>query len=226
MKTNNTSARLFGLFFILAFISYGIGFSWIESITASKHPLEAIMESKTMVIIGGILMALVHTLSNIGLAVIMFFVLKPIHKQLAYGYYSAAIVSTILLLLGSIFLLLLVPISDTYLTSSGSNLATGETLVFLCKRLNFFTYQLGMVIWGIGGLAFCVLLIRSKLTYKWICIWGFLGYLIFITGCVFELFDHEIGVWLSIPGGSFELTLSIIFLVKGFNQSITNQKAE
>jgi len=218
MKTINTSARMFGLFFILAFISYGTGFSMIESITASKYPLEAIVAGKTSIIIGGILMALVHTIGNIGLAVIMLCVLKPIHKQLAYCYFSTVIVSTVMLLIGSVFLLLMVPISEHSTSSTASELVNGETLILLCKKLNFFAYQIGMVIWGISGLILCILLFRSKLTYRWLAVWGFIGYLFFITGCIFELFGSPFGIYFSIPGGLYELTLGVLLLAKGFNR--------
>ena len=219
MKTINTSARIFGLFFILAFISYGTGFSMIESIAASEHPLEAIMAGKTNVIIGGILIALVHTIGNIGLAVIMLSVLKPIQQQLAYGYFSTVIVSTIMLMVGSVFLLLMVPISEQSTSSTASELVNGESLILLCKKLNFFAYQIGMVIWGISGLILCILLFRSKLTFQWLAVWGFIGYLFFITGCIFELFGLPIGIYFSIPGGLYELTLGVLLLVKGFNRT-------
>ena len=82
---------------------------------------------------------------------------------------------------------------------------------------NFFAYQLGMAIWGLGGLMFCYLLYESKLVPRLLPVWGFIGYIIFISGTILELFGNNIGVQLSIPGGLFEIFLSVWLIVKGFN---------
>lgn len=76
-----------------------------------------------------------------------------------------------------------------------------------------------MAIWGLGGLLFCSLLYQSKLVPRFISVWGFIGYLVFITGTVLELYGHNLGVALSIPGGLFEISLSIWLIVKGFTFS-------
>ena len=90
-------------------------------------------------------------------------------------------------------------------------------MVLLTKG-NFYAYQIGMAIWGIGGLMFCYLLLVSKLVPQWITIWGFVGYLVFIAGTILELFGISIGVQLSLPGGLFEILLSIWLIVKGFRE--------
>ena len=50
-------------------------------------------------------------------------------------------------------------------------------------------------------------------------VWGFTGYVIFISGTILELFGYNVGVILSIPGGLFEISLSIWLIVKGFSSS-------
>ena len=72
---------------------------------------------------------------------------------------------------------------------------------------------------------FCHLLLKSKLVPKVLAIWGTIGYLIFITGTILELFGYNVGVQLALPGGLFELSLSIWLIIKGFNQSALNPSA-
>ena len=66
---------------------------------------------------------------------------------------------------------------------------------------------------------FCYLLYISKFVPRGLSIWDFLGYIVFIAGTVSELFGYLIGVQLAIPGGLFEISLSIWLIVKGFRFS-------
>lgn len=222
MNTYRMSARMFGLFFIVAFLSYGIGTGLIESLTSVPDMLASVYANKTQLIIGAILMALVHSFVNIGLPVIMLPILKPGNKNLAYGYLSAGITATIVLIMGVIFLLLLLPLSDEYVRTGSVNSAQFETLAIVLAKGNFFAYQLGMAIWGLGGLMFCTLLYQSKLVPRLITISGFIGYVIFIAGTILELFGYNIGVLLAMPGGLFEIALSLWLIFRGFNLEALN----
>lgn len=225
MITHKTAARTFGIFFLIAFLSYGIGSGLVESVVSVPDFLSTIYNNQTKIIIGVILMALVHTIVNIGLPVIMFPILKPFNRTLTYGYLSAAITASVVLVVGAIFLLLLLPVSNEYAKLGTANTTYFETLGITLKKGGYYSYQIGMAIWGVGGLMLCSLLYRSKLVPRFISTWGFIGYIVFISGTIFELFGYNVGVILSIPGGLFEISLSIWLIIKGFNASklITTQ---
>ena len=63
----------------------------------------------------------------------------------------------------------------------------------------------------------CYVLFVSKLVPRVFAVWGALGYVIFITGTISEMFGYSIGTMLSLPGGLFELGLSLWLIIKGFN---------
>lgn len=215
---NKYSARLFGIFFILSFISYAIG-SGLMEITIS-NPLQPvdILENKVNRVIGGILIAIVHTIFNLGLIAIMYNVLRHVHKSLSIVYLALGSFSTLLLALGAVFLLLPVSVSETLLHSKQYNASLFNLVLSLSSIGNFYCYQLGMMLWGIGGLCFCYLLYKSNIVHLVFSLCGCLGYLIFITGCVLELVGLPYGILLSLPGGIFEITLSIWFIAKGFSK--------
>ena len=219
MNTHRMAARIFGIFFLITFISYGLGNGLVESITNAPDILANVFANKTQVIVGVILMALIHTFVNIGLPVIMLPILKPYNENLAYGYLGAAITATVVLAVGAIFLLLLLPLSDEYVKAGSAIAPFFETMGIILKKGNFFAYQIGMATWGMGGLMFCYLLYQSKLVPRPMSVWGFTGYVIFIAGTILELFGYNVGVILSIPGGLFEISLSIWLIVKGFSSS-------
>jgi hypothetical protein len=221
MKSNRTSAVIFGSFFILAFAVYGTGSAIMETITHLPESIQAMQEAKYKIIISSVLMAVMHTIFNMGIVVIMIPILKPYSKTLTYGYLSAALMCTIMLVVGSVFLLLLVPLSEEHLRNGATGLSNYQVLFILLKKANFYSYQVGMVIWGLGGLMFTALLYKSKIVPSFISIWGFLGYIVFALGAVAELFGYQIGLICDIPGGLFEIFISIWFITKGFYTSRT-----
>lgn len=225
MNTQKTAARTFGIFFILAFVSYGLGSGIVESNAGMTDSLASIHANKYPLIIGVILMALVHTIVNIGLPVIMMPILKKFNMTMSYGYLSAGIAATVTIIVGAIFIMLLVPLSSAFVETETANTLHFETISMVLKKGNFFAYQISMAIWGFGGLMFCYLLYVSKLVPRLLSVWGLIGYAIFISGTILELFGYEYGVALAIPGGLLEISLSVWLIVKGFNQSTLNPTA-
>lgn len=216
MKSRKTIARTFGVFFLLAFVSYGLGSGLTSSITDDPDGLNLILTGKWQFTLGIILMALIHTIVNIGLPVLMQPILKPFSKVLSYGYLSAGIAATVVLIFGAVLLLLYIPLGDMYQEADAVEMQHYRTIAGLLRKGNFYAYQLGMAIWGIGGLLFCYLLLVSRLVPRALPLWGSLGYIVFIAGTIAELFGSPLGVMLAIPGGLFEITLSIWLIVKGF----------
>jgi hypothetical protein len=218
-NTHKKSARVFGFFFISAFLSYGIGSGLIESVANVPDLLPNISENKATIIIGVILMSIIHTIVNIGLPVILLPILKPFNKSLTYGYLSAVITATVIVASGAIFFLLLIPLSDEYVKLDAMDVSNLKITAIILKKGGYFSYQIGMAIWGFGGLLFCSLLYQSKLVPRLMTIWGFIGYIVFISGTILELFGFKVGVLLSIPGGLFEIYLSLWLIIKGFDVS-------
>ncbi|MBL4872682.1 MAG: DUF4386 domain-containing protein [Rhodobacteraceae bacterium] len=212
---HRTAARAYGIFFLLAFLSYGIG----SGITANiSGDLTAIASAKTSFTIGILLMAVVHTFVNIGLALVILPILKPFNKTATYGYFALAITATTIAAIGAIFMALLVPLSDAYATSTDTGHI--ETLAILLNKGGFYAYQISMTIWGLGGLLFVSVLYKSALVPKFFPIWGAIGYLVFMTGTTAEMFGYPIGVMLSAPGSLFEVALSLWLIFKGFAPSV------
>jgi len=216
MKSNKLIARTFGIFFLIAFASYGAGSVMLDEATNSALSLEHIYNNRNTIIIGVLLMALVHSVVNIALPVLMQPVLKAHGSILSTGYLSAGIAATLILVIGAIFLLLFIPLSEESLKASGESLAYMQGLRSLLIKGNFYAYQLGMAIWGVGGMLLCSLLYRSKLVPRFFAIWGLIGYLGFIVGTIGEMFELPIGLALSAPAGLFEISLSFYLIFKGF----------
>ncbi|MCP4139306.1 MAG: DUF4386 domain-containing protein [Chloroflexi bacterium] len=221
MISHRTAARTFGIFFIITFLAYGIGSGFIETLGTGPDFLSAVYDNQSMIVFGVILMALVHTFLNIGMPVIMLPILKPYNERLTYGYLSAAIASTVTLVVGALLLLLLIPLSDEFVKAGADAAPYFETMGIIFKKGSIFAYHLGMALWSIGGLMFVAVLYKSKLIPRPMSVWGIIGYIVLISGSILELFAHNDIVEIAsvVPGGLFEITLSIWLIAKGFNKS-------
>ncbi len=221
MTAHRVPARIFGLFFIFTFLSYGIGTGLIDSVITRQDFLSNVNVNQTQVAIGVVLMALVHTVFNIGMLVIMLPILKPYNVYLAYGYLISSVAATAILVVGAIFLLLLLPLSDEYVNASSVTIPTIEMIGELLKKGSFFGYHMGMALWSIGGMLFVAVLYTSKLIPRPMSVWGMIGYLVLLLGSISEMFRHNdiVEIVSVIPGGLFEITLSVWLIIKGFNGS-------
>lgn len=213
------AARLFGVLFILTFLSFGIGSGLIQSIVGQSDYLLAVHSHKSTIVTGAILMAIVHTFLNIGMPVIMLPILIPFNKHLAFGYLGAAIAATVVLVAGAIFLLLLIPLSDNFVAAGSEPETYFETLGSLLKSGGTYAYHIGMALWSLGGMMFCIVLYQSKLIPRVMSVWGMIGYLVLVSGSTSELFKHNdrVEILSVIPGGLFEIALSLWLIFKGFN---------
>ncbi|MGL1891836.1 MAG: DUF4386 domain-containing protein [Spirochaetaceae bacterium] len=214
MQNNNIKTKLFGISFIMAFISYGLGSFLVDSISLSGDVWNLLTTQRSQFIIGILLIAFIHTIANIALPLLMVPTLKKYNSSAAYGYLAFAITSTVIMIIRALFSILLLPLSESFESNAAS--INVDTISHILNQGAFYSYHISMAIWGIGGLFFTHLLYRSKLIPKYISIWGFYGYIIFIIGSLSELFGFELSMLLNIPGGLFELYLSIWLIIKGF----------
>jgi len=148
-------------------------------------------------------------------------ILKRYNERLTYGYLSAAIASTVTLVVGALLLLLLIPLSDEFVKAGPAAAPYFETMGIIFKKGSVFAYHLGMALWSIGGVMFVSVLYKSKLIPRPMSVWGIIGYIVLISGSVMELFAHNDIVEIAsvVPGGLFEITLSIWLIAKGFSPS-------
>jgi len=120
---------------------------------------------------------------------------------------------------GTLFSLLLLPLSEAYAKAGFIMTPNFETIGDLLKKAGFYSYHVGMALWSIGGLMFVSALYKSKLIPRVMSAWGIIGYIVLASGSVLELYEHRdiVDTVSVIPGGLFEITLSIWLIVKGFD---------
>lgn len=220
-------SRLIGALFLLGFLSYGVGFTLVTSVTGAPDFLATISAHKNLQIIltiGAFLM-LLNSVVDVGKGVLFFPILEHHGKRTALAYLAAMLVEVVLLAVGVLALLMLVPIAHQGVDAGQAGVGSVKALGSLAVQSNTMAYQLAEMSLGFGGIFLCALLFRTRLIPRFLAMWGVIGYVLLAAGTIAEIFAIHIGLALSIPGGLFELALGCWLLIKGFAPKAYSQES-
>jgi hypothetical protein len=209
-------SRLIGALFLAGFLTYGVGSGLVNSVVGGNGFLATVPARQTVLILGVFLM-LLNTAVDVAKGVLFYPILERHSRRTALTYLSAVIVEVTLLAVGALCLLMIVPLAKQSADAGTTDTGWGKTLGTLAVDANNVAYQIAEIALAVGAIVLCALLYRTRLVPTVVAQWGLVGYPILIAGCIAEIFGLHIGLWLSIPGGLFELALGFWLLVKGFD---------
>ncbi len=209
-----TTGRVVGACFLLAFVFYIVGGMMVDAGSGNPAVLSRVPAHRTLIATGALLM-LVNSVAAAAIGVLMFPVLRRRHEVSAHGYLVCLSVAAVMLSVGTVFLLLLIPLGRE--TSSGGGGPDLPAVARVVQQGNFYAYQVGMLAWSIGGLVLCRVLLRAGLVPRPLALLGLVGYAAFLAGSVLEVLGHSVGNALSVPGGLFEVSLGVLLIARGFS---------
>jgi hypothetical protein len=214
-------SRLIGALFLAGFLSYGVGFALVTSVTGAPDFLATISAHQTTLVLGALLM-LLNSVVDVGKGVLFFPILEHHGKRTALAYLAAMIVEVVFLAVGVLALLMIGPLSSQH----GVDAGVANGLGSLLTQSNTMAYQIAEMTLGFGAVFLCVLLFRTRLIPRFLAGWGVIGYAMLLAGAIAEIFGFHIGLLLSIPGGLFEVALGCWLLIKGFQAEAYGQDAD
>jgi len=217
--SNRTRAAFAGGSFLAAILVYATGSALAAGSIPGPGSLDAISANVSLHASGTILMLLNSVLVT-GIGILLFPVIRRYHSQAALLYLGARLAEALLLLVGVIFLLLLVPLSHDASGTTATERPVYETLHRLMLQGNYWSYQVAMMILGLGSIPLCAVLYRHRLIPRFAAAWGLAGYALLVAGSVMEFYGLRLGIVLSVPGGLFEVFLGIWLLAKGLEQRL------
>jgi hypothetical protein len=210
-----TYARLIGALFLVGFLTYGIGFTLVNSVITVPDFVSTIPGVQTTLLFGAFLM-LLNTVVDIGKGVLFFPILEHHGRRTALVYLAAIVVQVVFLDLGVIFLLMLAPLAQIAADAGASSAAWAPGLGSLLTESNTIAYNVGQATLSFGGVFLCLLLFRTRLIPQLLAGLGVAGYVLHGAGSVSELFGLPLSLYLLIPGALFEVGIALWLIVKGF----------
>lgn len=212
-----TTAKIVGLLFLIATVSFAVGDGIQKSIVDAPDSLQNVYQNRTGMEIGALL-TFVAAVANVTIGVLLFPVLRRHSERIALGYLVTRIVDGAGVLVSGIVGLTLVALSHQTVPQGSSSAASSLALVESLVSVNETTYFVTMALLGIGAMPFCYLLYRSRLIPRPLSILGMVGYAALFVGSTAEILGVNLYLIHYIPGGLFELILPIQLIFRGFNQ--------
>lgn len=212
MTQYRTTARLVGGLFITATVAALVGGSLLlPIIDAGNADATAVNEAQ---IVTGALIEIVLVLSVVGIAVLLFPVLRQRSEGAALAYVGSRMLEAVLLLTATVSALVLLT-----LTLDGTQ--PGSPIMLAVRD---WTYLIGSeFMLGVSALILYSLLYRADLVPAWLSLWGLAGGLLIGLSGVLGMYDVTVPDWVAAvlvaPIALNEMVLALWLIVRGFSQS-------
>lgn len=218
MDTSKRTARIVGALFLFINVAFLAGaFALVEPILGDPEYLTLASEKSGQVILGTLL-EISNGVAYIGIAVLMFSILRGRFQSLALWYVAFRIVEFVMLIISDLSPLALTTISKEFVKAGAPDPSAYQSVGALLVAGRFWAFQMVTLALVLGALIFYYMLYQSKLIPRFISVWGFIGVLAVLATFVFDTFG------VSVEGLDFlgaimllnELFLGVWLIVKGF----------
>ena len=216
MAADQRNARIFGVLFIVTFIT-SIPALWLYQPVLDDPAAYISGGGHDSKIYLGVLLELLLIIANVGTAVVLYPIVRRQNEILSLGYVTARVMESVFIAAGILFVLGIVSLRQD--DPSASSLAVS------LAALKDWTFLLGpgfIVGWG-NGLILGYLMYRSRLVPRGMAMLGLIGGTLIILsgiGVLFDVFDagSTVQALATIPEFIWELSLGIYCAVKGFKR--------
>ena len=218
MNTNKSTARIVGALFLTVMVSYIIGASLLEPILTSPDYLVQVSQKKTL-LLTGVLFELINGIAYVGIAVLVYPLLKQTNESLALAYVGFRLIEFTMQIISDMSPLLLTTISEEFVVAGSADLSSFQALGSFLLAQRFWANQMVFITYGLGAVIFYYLLFQAKLIPRWLSGWGLIGAPLVLISTMLTIFGFEPMLILGAQMGLNEIVLGIWLIVKGFNSS-------
>jgi len=226
MITDRKTAINIGILFILATLMGILMAGMVGPIIGDEYYLTKISNNSGIVQISTLL-NLVMVSAVVGIAVLIYPILKRENHALAIGYLSARIVEGTVLILASVSWLLLINLSVEFVQAGQPEGALFQILGDLLVNMGDITFMFGAgIAFSISALILNYALMQSRIIPKFISIWGFIAALLFLILNMMKIMGISIfaaEVAFTIPIALNEMVLAFWLIFKGFNYAAVDK---
>lgn len=160
----------------------------------------------------------------LGVAISLYPILKNENLYLAIGFVSFRIMASIFMIIGVIILLLILTLSQEFVSIDAPFLTYYQTLGYLLQTARDLTNHVGTILsLSFGSLLLYTILLKSKLIPIWLSVWGLLATVLTIVSSYLIMFSlinviTQTYIILNIPMALQEITFAFWLIIKGFNK--------
>lgn len=222
MRLNREEANVTGLLLILGMIA---GILSIAPVIDAPDFLIKASANAPQVMIEAIFQ-FIMAIAYLGVGITLYPVLRKYNDSLALGFLSFRIVAAIFIIIGAIFLLLILTLSQEFVRVVPQDSLNFQTVGNLLRMGRDLVNHVFMILaLSVGSLMLYFILFQTRLVPRWLSVWGLLGTTLTMLASLLVLF-HSIDIItpvyliLNMPIALLEIILAIWLIVKGFNYSV------
>jgi hypothetical protein len=226
MNSNRKRAIIIGVLFIAAAIFSILGLvSYSPILNNPEYITEGPTSEKQIVL--GALFELMTAATVAGTAIAFFPILKKRNESMALGYVGFRLLEAVLIVVGLVSILTLLTLRQEFASGAALDVPSLQTADRLLRSIHAWALILGPnFMLGINTLLYSFLLYQTKLVPRTIAVIGLVGAVSVFTAAFLEMFGviEQISTWgavLAIPVATYEMTLAVYLIVKGFKPSAT-----
>jgi hypothetical protein len=222
VTSTRRTATIVGLLFLVQTLAFIFAEQALTGVLKRPDYLAGLSGDASLLTIGSLL-AFTSGVAVVGIAILMFPLLKPTSEPLALGYVGERVIELVLQVVFYLSVpLLMIAISRGMLDGT-VDAATGRAVGPALRVLHGVGIVVLYLVTSVGGTIFAYLLLRSRLVPRPLAVLGLIGYPVLLISCVLDMFGatdvtQGAGLLAVLPGGLFELILPILLLVKGFSR--------
>ncbi len=223
MNSNKKAARIVGVLFITATVAGFASAVFLAPILEAPDDLAKVFANENQVLIGALLIFIMGA-AGASIAIPMYPILKRHNAGMALGAVGFRIIEGGLFMVGVIYLLLLVALSQEFAKAGAPDASYFQTSgVLMVGGLNF-SLLAGGLAFSLGALMYYYLLYQSKLIPRWLSGWGLIGVTLGIAAYLNQFFSASALASTEIDIGHIpiflqEMVFAVWLIVKGFNSS-------
>jgi hypothetical protein len=219
MNSNRKVAIIVGALFILATVASSLGIFIFSSILDAPDYLNSVSANEYKVIMAALFM-LIDVVAVVGIAIMMYPILKKLNETLALGYVAARIIEGVLFTVYVVILLLLLTLGQEFVKAGAPEASYFQTGGTLLQAASDWALSLGLrLAFGLSALILNYLLFISKLVPRWISGWGLVGAILVFSLLPLKFFSINLTEILDLPIALQEMVFALWLIIKGFSSS-------
>jgi hypothetical protein len=213
MKPFRKTATLVGAAFLFSNVTFILGtIVLVEGVLAAPDHLDLIAASRGPLALG-VLLSFLNSLAYVGIAVLLFPILKQRFESLALAYVGFRLVEFVTQMLADVN-----PLALLTLASGPGEL---QQLVPLALAQRFWAFQMLNLIFSFSALLLYTMLLRTHLVPAFISIWGLIAAALVFCNTVLGWFNpalgESLGMITGLPMLLNELFLGVWLIARGFS---------
>ncbi|KAA3646744.1 MAG: DUF4386 domain-containing protein [Chloroflexi bacterium] len=221
MKSHRKSAAIIGALFLISNVTFLLGaFLFVEPVLTAPDYLTLSSANRNQVVLGALL-EIVNGVAYIGIAVLVFSILRKRFESLALWYVCFRIIEFIMQILSDLSALSIVKLGEEFVKAGAPASSSFEIVGAFLLSQRYWAFQMVTFSLVLGAVVLYYMLYQTNLIPRFISVWGLIAAIAVISTALMDTFGISPGYleFLGLLMLLNELFIGVWLIAKGFNST-------